>query len=90
MKTTKSKWYKPQEPVPRYPLELSERGHIELWDEKGEYKWSIALWDITGEGPELRFVGDRPLDKRVNWKHFEELIRHGDLMMWAKHNKESE
>jgi len=76
-----NRYYNPQEPYPRYPLELSKNHHINLWSDNGEYKWAIAIFIFDNdEGPDLRFIGDRPFDNRVNWKHFEELARHGQLL----------
>ncbi|NBP04245.1 MAG: hypothetical protein EBU90_29980 [Proteobacteria bacterium] len=48
--------------------------HINLWSEDGKYKWAIASVEMCKEGyPELHFIGDRPLNSRVDWKHFKEL-----------------
>lgn len=63
-----------------YPLELDEQLHINLWAEHGMYKWSIALWVDDKEGSQLRFVGSRPLDPRVNWKDFELIVRQGQRL----------
>lgn len=77
--TKNQRYYKPMEKPRMYPLELNQLD-ICLWDDKGEYKWTIAMWDKTKEGYELRFVGDRPLDKRVNWHNLEAVIRQGQLL----------
>lgn len=69
--------YQPQENPRRYPLELAPNLHICLWNEDGVFKWTIALFDWTREGYELRFIGDRPLDRRVNWEHFREVVEQG-------------
>ena len=63
-----------------YPLELNADLHICLWDEKGEYKWTIAYWQKDSEGYDLHFVGDRPMDKRVDWRNFETIVRQGQIM----------
>lgn len=83
-KPTNSRYYNPQEPTPRYPLELEERLHIALWDESGKFKWSIADFRFEKEGPEVRFFGDRPFDQRVNWEHLRELLKHGQLLADVK------
>ena len=68
-----------------YPLELKGR-HINLWDEGGKIKYSIAIFKVDIDGSaELEFVYNRPLNKRVNWEHFEELIKIG----YEVHNKEN-
>ena len=69
-----------------YPLELKD-GHINLWEEDGKTKYTIALFGDDGEDDgdvELHFVYDRPLNKRINWEHFKELIKIG----YKVHNKE--
>ena len=63
-----------------WPLELTEDLHICLWDEKGEYNWTIALWSKGKEGYALEFVGDRPLNKRVKWKKFKAIIKQGQAI----------
>lgn len=70
-------YYKPIENPRMYPLELNEDLHICLWDEKGEYKWTIAYWEKDKEGYDLKFVGDRPLNSRVNWGSLKSIIRQG-------------
>ena len=79
-----ARYYHPQEPVPRYPLELDDRLHVNLWSEDGEFKWSIAYFLFEKEGPEVRFVGDRPFDKRVDWAHFRELLEYGQRIADSK------
>ena len=74
------KYYKPLENPTRYPLELTEDLHICLWDEAGKSKVTIAYFVEDKEGYDLKFVGDRPLDKRVKWKHFKKLIKQGQKM----------
>lgn len=74
------KYYNPQEPIKRYPLELAENLHVNLWSEDGKSKWSIAYFNFDEEGAELKFVSDRPFDPRVNWDHFHELLKHGQLL----------
>ena len=80
-RTGPSKWgiinYRPQEMPTLYPLELTKGHHICLWSPDGRFKWTIAYFEINKEGPDLRFVGDRPLDRRVNWGDFQEIIRQG-------------
>lgn len=73
------RYYKPIEKPRRYPLELyfSEYNkylEICLWSEDGNFKWVIASWQKSKEGYDLLFIGDRPLDSRVNWDHFRELV----------------
>jgi hypothetical protein len=75
-----SKHYSPQESPPMYPLELTSNLHICLWDEYGQYKWTIALFEHGREGYSLRWVGDRPLDPRVDWEKFGEAVRQGQRM----------
>ena len=61
-----------------YPLEL--RGtHIIQWMEDGDYCISIAIFKYSKseECWDLDFVGDRPLDKDVNWDDFKSLIKIG-------------
>lgn len=73
-KPAKLEHYKPLESPPKYPLELCENLHICLWEPEGTYKWTIAYFHKDREGYDLKFCGDRPLDPRVNWEHFRELI----------------
>jgi hypothetical protein len=72
----------------RSPLELTHDLHICLWTELRDYKCTIALWTKHKEGYEVRFVGDRPLDGRVNWKDFEKLIRKGQAIADAQWSRE--
>lgn len=75
-------YYQPQESPNRYPLELCPYGHICLWAINGEMKWTIAYLHSDQEGDfDLQFVGDRPLDIRVNWLHFRECVEQGFAMM---------
>jgi hypothetical protein len=78
-KTTpgQKKHYHPIETPHRYPLELNRDLHIYLWSESGKTKWTIAYFIGYKEGYNLHFVGDRPLDSRVNWDHFRELVAQG-------------
>lgn len=67
------------------PLELTHKDlHICLWDEKGKYKWTVGYFDFDKEGPWFKFVGDRPLDERVNWVNFQKLIKLGYALAWHK------
>ena len=59
------------------PLELCKDGHICLWDAEGKYKWTIAYFDFDKEGPDLIFIGERPMDARVDWVVFRQLIKLG-------------
>lgn len=59
------------------PLELTNNHHICLWNEDGKYKWTIAYFDFDKEGPDLMFVGERPMDERVDWVVFKQLIKLG-------------
>ena len=80
-----AQWYKPVESPTRWPLELRVydegvkvgRVEIGLWSEGGEHSWLIAYWIINSDGADLKFVGNRPLDPRVNWSHFRELVATG-------------
>ena len=72
--------YQPQEYPTRYPLELTPDLHICLWDSAGEYRYTIAYFRDDKEGSELHFVGDRPLNERVNWSHFRELVQQGQSL----------
>jgi len=57
-----------------YPLELQDT-HINLWNIDGKTKYTIALFTADSDGyHDLSFVGDRPLDKRVDKTKFFELI----------------
>lgn len=90
MKPTKNMtWYAPQEKPTRLPLELTKDLEICLWfiGEKS-YKIVIAYWVKTTEGYELKFVGARPLEKGVKWKHLEQLIRQGQRMADKRWHKE--
>ena len=82
--TKNKRYYKPQETPRMYPLELTADLHICLWDDTGEYKWSIAYWTKDREGYDLHFVGDRPLDKRVDWRNLEVVIRQGQQIADSK------
>lgn len=78
--TANKRYYKPLEKPKRYPLELTKDLHICLWSEDGKYKWTVAYFLDDKEGFDLHFVGDRALDKRVNWVHFRELILQGQYL----------
>lgn len=78
--TANQRWYNPLEIPKMYPLELTDELHICLWSEGGDFKWTIAFWQRTEEGPEVRFVGNRPLDPRVNWTHLQEIIKQGQTL----------
>jgi hypothetical protein len=78
--TKNTEFYKPLERPAKYPLELTDALHICLWSETGEYKWTIAYWENGKEGYELRFVGGRPLDKRVKWADLKVVIKQGQSM----------
>ena len=71
------RYYLPHESPPRWPLELrSANGQcaIMLWEMDGSACCTIAYWAITDECAELVFVGSRPLNSRVSWTHFRELV----------------
>jgi len=90
MKEPKStKHYKPLETPTAYPLELNENLHICLWDEKGEYKWTIAYWKKDKEGYFLVFVGNRPLEKRVKWKKLKAIIKQGQAIADKRFSQET-
>ena len=84
------RYYKPLETPRMYPLELTKDLHICLWDEAGEYKWTIAYWVKGEEGSNLYFIGDRPLDKRVDWRNLEVIIRQGQKIVDERYEKEWE
>lgn len=87
----KLKYYHPLEDPPRYPLELCDNHRLEicLWDEHGTSKCTIAAFEGDKEGYELKFVGSRPLDKRVSWKHFRKLVKQGQKIADKKFKKEN-
>lgn len=72
------------------PLELNDNLHICLWSEGSTHKWTIAYWARDKEGYYLKFVGDRPLDERVNWTHFKMLIRFGQEVADERFKQEEE
>jgi hypothetical protein len=80
--------YNPLERPTRYPLELSDNFHINLWSEDGTYKWTIAYFTKHSEGYYLEFVGDRPLDARVDWDHFKQCVKIGQIMLDNKFDDE--
>jgi len=49
-------------------------GHINLYSEDGTYKWSISYFVSHSDGWDLKFVGKRPFDARVDWDEFQRLI----------------
>ena len=69
-------------------LELTEYLHITLWSTDRTYRWTIAYFAKNSEGYYLQFVGDRPLDKRVNWRRFRKLIEKGQKLADALYKKE--
>ena len=70
-------YYDPQEVPTAYPLELTSGLHVCLWDAAGLYKWTIAMWVVDREGYDLRFIGGRPFDSRVDWSRFGEVVGQG-------------
>ena len=67
------------------PLELTHRDlHICLWSESECYKWTIGYFEFDSEGPRFKFVGERPMDARVDWEKFRELIKLGYALAWHK------
>lgn len=64
------------------PLELTKNFHICLWDQEGKYKWTVGYFEFEKEGPRFAFVGERPLDERVDWEHFRSLIKLGYALAW--------
>ena len=74
------RYYKPLETPRMYPLELNENLHICLWSEDGKFKWTIAYFVKDKEGYDLHFVGDRPFDKRVDWRNFEVIVKQGQVI----------
>lgn len=61
-----------------YPLEIQST-HINLWAEDGKYKWTIALFEYSSneEVWDLKYIGKRPLDPRVDWNKLKELTQIG-------------
>jgi len=61
-----------------YPLEL-KGNHIHLWDTIGKSKITIAMFNYnrSEESWDLDFIGERPLDERVDKIKFFELIQIG-------------
>ena len=84
-----TKHYKPLETPTAYPLELNENLHICLWDKKGEYKWTIAMWSKGKEGYSLEFIGHRPLNKRVKWKKLKAIIKQGQAIADKRFSEET-
>ena len=84
-----TKHYRPLEEPIAYPLELNENLHICLWDEEGEYKWTIAYWQKDKEGYFLVFVGNRPLEKRVKWKKLKSIIKQGQAIADKRFSEET-
>jgi len=78
-------FYHPQEQPNRYPLELCDCAdthlHICLWSEDGSFKWTVAYFVKEKDGYILRFCGDRPLNPRVDWGHFRELVVQGQQIV---------
>lgn len=81
--------YNPQESPPMYPLELDSRLHINLWSKKGEHKWTVAMFVETNEGYDLRFLGDRPFDSRIDWAKFKEIATQGQALADERYRVES-
>ena len=70
--------YQPLEKPRCYPLELNANDlHICLWESGGKFKWTVAYFLDSKEGPDLKFVGTRPLDRRVNWDKFRQCVEQG-------------
>jgi hypothetical protein len=84
------RYYQPLEKPRRYPLELNDTLHICLWSEDGKFKWTIAFFYKGKEGYNLHFVGDRPLDSRVNWDHFRELVILGQRLADQRFEQEQD
>ena len=59
------------------PLELTKENHICLWSADETYKWTIGYFEFDSEAPRFKFVGERPMDARVDWVAFKELIKLG-------------
>jgi hypothetical protein len=72
------------------PLELTKENHICLWSADETYKWTIGYFELEGEGPRFKFVGERPMDARVDWEKFRELIKLGYALAWHKFNCEQD
>jgi len=89
-KPVKLEHYNPLEIPTRYPLELTDNLHICLWSPDGTHKWTIALWSRDKEGYDLHFIGPRPLDERVRWKHFRKLIKQGQKIADKRFEDEQE
>ena len=69
-------------------LGLTDDLHITLWSTDRKYRLTIAYFAENSEGYYLQFVGDRPLDKRVNWRRFRKLIEMGQKLADATYKKE--
>lgn len=87
-KPVSTRYYNPLESPRRYPLELNDRLNICLWSEDGKFKWTVAYFFADRDGYNLRFVGDRPLDSRVNWDHFRELVILGQRLADERFDKQ--
>jgi hypothetical protein len=73
------------------PLELTHRDlHICLWSEEETFKWTIGYFELSGDGPRFKFVGERPLDARVDWVKFKQLIKLGYALAWHKFDCEQD
>jgi len=55
-------------------LEITDNLHICQWANDNGMKWTIAHWVKHKEGYNLQFTGDRPLDIRIRWNLFKQLI----------------
>lgn len=55
-----------------------------------DYQIVIAYWKEHAEGYDLKFVGDRPFSKEVNWTDFRELAQTGQalLTLWFEETED--
>lgn len=74
-----------------WPLELRDDLQIILWCDPADGDWRIviALFETGREGPEFCFIADRPIDPRVNWDHFGDLVRLGFKIAQKRFDEQS-
>lgn len=69
-------------------------GEIVRWFDGPEicrsYCIAIAFWEPSNEGPELKFVGNRPFDAGVDAKVFWKLCQYGQAIVDAQHKLETQ
>lgn len=64
-------------------LELRTSGdglHVVHWY-KTSTCYTVALWEITKDGPDLRFIGSRPFQEDINMDTFWYLVKTGQEIL---------